>query len=165
MGMFDISDADVAKYTAEWRKMAEEKVDEPVIAMGPFRRGGAATNFAISKARLGAIAYAANALRNKQKAGGLPDKLFLVVTPTKLHAFKYGFRGRSYNLKDEAAVWDRPGLQFSTEQKMGLTMLTIEAPAEGEKATLAPGGIKDDPWTQEVIRVLQENVTEAPSAA
>ena len=48
---------------------------------------------------------------------------------------------------------------------MGLTMLTIESPTESEKATLAPGGVKDDPWTQEVIRVLQENVTEAPPAA
>jgi hypothetical protein len=74
-------------------------------------------------------------------------------------------KGRNYKLKDEAAVWDRAGLRFSTEQKMGLTMLTIESPTESEKATLAPGGVKDDPWTQEVIRVLQENVTEAPPAA
>ena len=28
-------------------------------------------------------------------------------------------------------------------------MLTIESPTEGEKATLAPGGVKDDPFTQE----------------
>jgi hypothetical protein len=45
---------------------------------------------------------------------------------------------------------------------MGLTTLTIESPAEGEKVTLAPGGVKDDRWTQEVMRVLQEDVTKAP---
>ena len=163
--MFDISDEDVAKYTAQWRQMAQEKVDEPVIAMGPFRRGGAASNFAISKGGLGAVFYAANALRHKQKAGGLPQRVFLVVTPTKLHAFKWDIRGRTYKLKDEVAVWDRPGLRFSTEQKLGLTMLTIESPTEGERATLAPGGVKDDPWTQEVIRVLENDVTEIPTTA
>jgi len=73
-------------------------------------------------------------------------------------------RGRNYKLGDEVAVWERAGLRISTEPKMGLTMLTIESPAEGEKVTVAPGGIKDDPWTQEVIRVLRENVTEAPAA-
>ena len=87
----------------------------------------------------------------------------LVVTPTKLHAFKYKFRGRNYQLQDEAAVWDRTGLRISTEGQLGLTMLTIESPTEGEKATLAPGGVKDDPWTQEVIRVLTDQITEAPA--
>jgi hypothetical protein len=86
-----------------------------------------------------------------------------VVTPTKLHAFKYKFRGRNYAIQDEAAVWDRAGLRISTKPQMGLTMLTIEAPAEGTSATLAPGGVKDDPWSQEVIRVLTEGVTEAPA--
>jgi hypothetical protein len=35
-------------------------------------------------------------------------------------------------------------------------MLTIATPADGGAATLAPGGVKDDPWTQEVIGVLSE---------
>lgn len=165
MGMFDVSDADVAKYTAEWREMCQQKVDEPVIAMGPFRRGGAATNMAISKSGVGGLFYAANSLRNKKKAGGLPQRVFLIVTPTKVHAFKWKIGGRSYKLTDEAAVWDRAGLRISTEQKMGLTMLTIESPAEGEKATLAPGGVKDDPWSQEVVRVLEQGITEAPAPA
>jgi hypothetical protein len=165
MGMFDISDEDVAKYTAEWRQMAEEKVGEPVIAMGPFRRGGAATNMAISKSGIGGLFYAANALRNKKQAGGLPARVFLVVTASRLHAFKWEIKGRGYKLRDEAAVWDRAGLRVSTEKKMGLTMLTIESPGENEKATLAPGGVKDDPWTQEVTRVLEQGVTDVPTPA
>ena len=165
MGMFDVSDDTYAEYAAKWRQMAAEKVAEPVIAMAPFRRGGAASSFAISKGGLGGLVYAANSLRNKKKAGGLPSRVFLVVTPTKLHAFKWDLRGRNYRLKDEVAVWDRPGLRISTEQKLGLTMLTIESPAEGETATLAPGGVKDDPFSQEVIRVLTEGVTEAPEPA
>jgi hypothetical protein len=165
MGMFDISDEAVAEYTEKFRVMAQEKVGEPVVATGPFRRGGAAAGMAISHAGLGGIAYAANSLFNKKKAGGLPQRVFLVVTPTKVHGFKWDIKGRNYKLKDEAAVWDREGLRVSTEQKMGLTMLTIESPAEGEKVTLAPFGVKDDPWTQEVARVLREGVTEVPQPA
>jgi hypothetical protein len=165
MGMFDISDKAVAEYTEKFRAMAQEKVGEPVVATGPFRRGGAAAGMAISNAGLGGIAYAANSLFNKKKAGGLPQRVFLVVTPTRVHAFKWDFKGRNYKLKDEAAVWGREGLRVSTEQKLGLTMLTIESPAEGEKVTLAPGGVKDDPWTLEVARVLSEGVTEVPQPA
>jgi hypothetical protein len=164
MGMFDISDETAAEYREKFRKLAQEKVTEPVIAVAPFRRGGASSNFAISKSQIGGLFYAANSLRNKTKAGGLPGQIFLVVTPTKLHAFKYKFRGRNYAIQDEAAVWDRAGLRVSTKPQMGLTMLTIESPAEGEKATLSPGGVKDDPWSQEVIRVLTEGVTQAPIA-
>lgn len=159
--MFDISADTEREYTERFRAMAQEKVDEPVVAVGPFRRGGAASNFAISKGQLGGLVYAANSLRNKKKAGGLPQRAFLVVTPSKLHAFTYKTRGRSYKLGDEVAVWDRAGLRVSTEQKLGLTMLTVESPAAGEKVTVSPGGIKDDPWTQEVIRVLRDGVTEA----
>ena len=161
MGMFDITEETHAEYREKFRKLAQDKVGEPVIAVAPFRRGGAATNFGISKGGLGGVVYAANALRNKKKAGGLPNQVFLVVTPTKLHAFKYKFRGRDYSLQDEAGVWDRAGLRVSTKQQLGLTMLTIESTVEGDKATLAPGGVKDDPWSQEVIRVLSEGVTQA----
>ena len=162
VGMFDISAETEAEYREKFRKLAQEKVAEPVLAVAPFRRGGAASNFAISKSQIGAVFYAANSLRNKKKAGGLPDKVFLVVTPTKLHAFKYKFRGRNYSLQDEAGVWYRAALRISTQPQMGLTMLTIES-AEGAQATLAPGGVKDDPWSQEVIRVLTEGATQAPA--
>lgn len=163
MGMFDVSEKTAAEYTEKFRKMSEEKVGGPVVACAPFRRGGAASTFAISKGGLGGLVYAANSLRNKKKAGGLPQQVFLIVTPDKLHAFKFKFRGRNYVLGDEVAVWDRPGLRIGTERQLGLTMLTIESPTEGEKATLAPGGVKDDPWSQEVIRVLDQGVTEVPA--
>lgn len=165
MGMFDVSDETVAEYSERFRQMAQEKVAEPVIAGGPFRRGGAAAGMAISNAGLGGIAAAANSLFHKKKAGGLPPRVWLIVTPTKLHAYKWDVKGRNYKLKDEAGVWDREGLRISTEQKLGLTMLTIESPGEGEKATLAPAGVKDDAWTQEVIRVLRDGVTDVPQPA
>jgi hypothetical protein len=165
MGMFDVSEETYREYSEKWRQMASQHVSEPVITCGPFRRGGAASSFAISKGGLGGLVYAANSLRNKKKAGGLPNQTFLVVTPTKLHVFKYGTKGRDYKLKEEVAVWDRAGLRISTEPKMGLTMLTIESPDEGEKVTLAPGGVKDTPFTDDVINALKDNVTEVPQSA
>jgi hypothetical protein len=36
-----------------------------------------------------------------------------------------------------------------------MTALTIESPAEGEKATLVGVGVRDDPISQELIGVLQ----------
>ncbi len=138
MGRFDISNETAAEYREKFRRLAQEKVAEPVIAVAPFRRGGAASNFAISKSQIGALVYGANSLRNKNKAGGLPNQVFLVVTPTKLHAFKYKLRGRDYNLQDEAGVWERAGLRVSTQQQMGLTMLTLESRTRARRRPWRP---------------------------
>ena len=65
------------------------------------RRGTA--SYMASKAG-GGIVYAGIKLMNKKKAGGLPDKVMLAVTPEKVYAFKLKV-GREYKLGDEAAVW------------------------------------------------------------
>ena len=150
---FRLDEAKAAEWQEKFRQLGAEQVDEEVIAAGPFRRGGAATQYGLSKAG-GGIPYAVGALINKKRAGGLPNQIFLVVTPTKLHAFKYGFKARNYRLKNEVGVWDRAGLRISTKKKSGLTMLTIESPGEGQKATLAPGGVTDTPLTDVVIDAL-----------
>ena len=93
----------------------------------------------------------------QEEAGGLPGKVLPDrhadpaprLQATTRRAATTGSRTRS-------AVWHRRP-SHRTEQKMGLTMLTIESPAESEKATLAPGRRQGRPLgTQEVIRVLQE---------
>jgi hypothetical protein len=155
MGMFDMSPEQVIEWREKLRQLAADHVDEEVLAAAPFRHGGAGTRMAISKLQLGGIAYAGSKLLSKKKAGGLPDQLMLVVTPTRLYAFKYGFKGRNYKIKDEAAVWERAGLRISTDRSGSMTALTIESPAEGEKATLVGGGIKDDPLTQGLIEILE----------
>jgi hypothetical protein len=165
VGMFEMSDQQVAKFREQVRGYAQEKVtDEPVVAAALFRRGGAATRMGISSGGIGAIAYAGSALFSKKQAGGLPDKALLVATPTKVHAFKAKIKGRGFRIGDEVAVWDRAGLRASTEQKMGLTMLTLESPAEGEKVTIAPIGIKDDPVSLEFGQAMVEGRTDAPAA-
>jgi hypothetical protein len=154
MGMFDMSDAQVE----EWRQKCLALVTghtggEEVVSAAAFRRGGAAAGYMASKAG-GGIVYAGIKLLNKKKAGGLPDKVMLAVTPEKLYAFKLKV-GRDYKLGDEVAVWDRGGLRVSTDRSGGMTALTIESPAEGEKVTMVGVSVKDDPVSLGLMDVLQ----------
>jgi hypothetical protein len=162
MGMFEMSEDQVA----EWRRMCRELVEarvngEEIVAAAGFRQGGATASYAASKAQLGGLVYAGIKMMRKKKAGGLPDKVMLAVTPNRLYAFKLNV-GRGYKLGEEAAVWERPALKVSTDRSGGMTALTIESPAEGEKATLVGISVKDDPVSQELIDVLQGS---APASA
>jgi hypothetical protein len=155
MGMFEMS----ADQVAEWRRKCEELVaphigGEELVAAAGFRQGGASASYAASKAQLGGAVYAGIKMLRKKKAGGLPDKVMLAVTPNKLYAFKLRL-GRDYKLGEEVAVWDRAGLEIGAEQAGGMTALTIESPAEGERATLVGIGVKDDPVSQELIGALR----------
>ena len=155
MGMFEMSDKQVAEYKEMLQGLAREQVSEEIVAAAILRRGGAATRMGISYGGLGGLAYAASSLFSKKQAGGLPDKTLFVVTPTKVHAFKAKIKGRGFKAGDEVAVWDRSAIRASTEVKSGMTMLTIESPAEDEKVTMAPVGIRDDPVSLEMFEVLK----------
>lgn len=156
MGMFEMTDEQVVEWRQKYRELVAPHVSgEEVLAAGAFRRGGAAASMVASKAQLGGVVYAAIKLFNKKKAGGLPERVMLAVTPERLYAFNFGFKGRNYRIKEEVGVWDRAGLKVSTDRSGGMTALTIESPAEGEKATLVGVGVKDDPISQELMGVLQ----------
>jgi hypothetical protein len=163
MGMFEMSDEQAVEWGQKLRDLVGPHVNgEEVLSAAAFRRGGATASMVASKAQLGGIVYAGIKMLNKKKAGGLPERVVLAVTPDKLYAFNLGFKGRDYKIKGEAAVWDRPGLKTSTDRKSGMTALTIESPTEGEKATLVGIGVKDDPVSQELIGTLQGG---APAAS
>jgi hypothetical protein len=156
MSMFEMSDEAAAEWSQKLRDLVAPEVNgEEVIAAAAFRRGGATASMVASKAQMGGIVYAGIKMFNKKKAGGLPERVALALTPDKLYAFNLGFKGRDYKLKGEAAVWDRAGLKVSSEQKSGMTAVTIESPAEGEKATLVGIGVKDDQVSQAMIATLQ----------
>lgn len=126
---------------------------EELVAVGMFRRGGFGASYAASKMG-GGLIYAGVNLARKKRAGGLPDKLMLAVTPTTLYAFSWKPKRSSYQLKEEVARWDRATLECSRGQGGNMTTLTISSPSEGEKATLVGAGIQDDPFSQEVIGAL-----------
>jgi hypothetical protein len=152
--MFEIDEATAAEWTQKFKDGVQPNVDEEVLAVGPFRHTGAGTRMGISKARLGAIAYAGSALASKKRAGGLPSSFLLAVTPTKLYAFKYKAGRKGPNVKEEVAVWERAGLKASVERPRSTTRLTIESPAEGEKVVCDAEGIGQNPWADAVIELL-----------
>lgn len=155
MGMFEMSADQVAEWRRQCLELVESRVDgEEVLAAAGFRQGGASANYVASKAQMGGLVYAGIKMMRKKKAGGLPDKVMLAVTPEKLYAFKLSV-GRSYKLGDEVGRWERAGLKIGADASGGMTALTIESPATGEKATLVGISVKDDPVSQELIGVLQ----------
>jgi hypothetical protein len=163
MALFSMSEETLAEY----RKNLVDEVTphcggEPVEAVGLFRRGGTGASFAASKLG-GGLPYAAVALMRKKRSGGMPDKIILAVTPTKLYGFTWKMKGRNYRVKDEIAVWDRAGLSCSTAKAGSMTAIEIVSPAEGEKARLVGGGIQDDPWSLEVMKALGATAEEAPA--
>lgn len=160
MGMFEMSEKDVADWRQKCRDLVADRVNgEEVLAAAGFRQGGATANYVASKAQMGGLVYAGIKMLRKKKAGGLPDKVMLTVTPSRLYAFKLSV-GRDYKLGDEVAVWGRPALRIGTDRSGGgMTALTIESPAEGEKATLVGISVKDDPVSQELMGVLQGNAS------
>lgn len=152
--MFEMSDADVADWRQKCRDLVGDNVDgEEVLAAAGFRQGGASASYAASKAQLGGLVYGGIKMLRKKKAGGLPDKVMLAVTPNRVRAFKLGFRGRDHKLGDEVATWDREGLKASADRSGTMTALTLET-SEGEKATLVGISVKDDPVSQELIATL-----------
>jgi hypothetical protein len=153
--MFEMSADQVAEWRQKCRDLVADRVGgEEVVAAAGFRQGGATASYAASKAQLGGLVYAGIKMMRKKKAGGLPDKVMLAVTPNRLYAFKLRV-GRDYKLDDGVAIWDRAALRIGTDRSGGMTALTIESPAEGEKATLVGISVKDDPVSQELIGVLQ----------
>jgi hypothetical protein len=158
MGMFDMmmSEEQLAQFRIQLADAVKDHVNgEELVAAGAFRRGGASGSYAASKAG-GGLVYAAVALGRKKKAGGLPDKVLIAVTPENLYAFKLKVGRKGYTAEKEVARWQRSGLRVSSSEKMGLTNITIESPAEGEKVTLVPIGVKDDDVNVEVIKLLEE---------
>ena len=157
--MFEMSEKDVADWRQKCRDLVAGRVNgEEVLVAAGFRQGGATANYVASKAQMGGLVYAGIKMLRKKKAGGLPDKVMIAVTPAKVYAFKLKV-GRQYKLGDEVAVWDRGGIVAGSDRSGGMTALTIESPSEGEKVTLVGISVKDDPVSQELMGVLEGNAS------
>jgi len=159
MAIFEMKPEQVAKWKNDlWEEAEPHVAGKELVAVAPFRRGGGTASYAASKAG-GGLPYLIVNLFRKKQAGGLPDRVMLAVTPTKLHAFKWKPKGRNMVIGDEVAVWERAALEISTGSGAGMTKLTISSPGEGEKATLVGASVQDDPVSQELIEVLKSGST------
>lgn len=156
MGMLEMS----PEYVEEWRRKcrdlaASQIEEEEVLAAAGFRHGGASANYVASKAQLGALVYAGIKMLRKKQAGGLPEKVLVAVTPSRIRVFKLILRGRDHKIGEEVASWDRAGTRVAADRGGTMTSLTIESPTDGSKASLVGIGVRDDPVSLEVIDVLQ----------
>jgi hypothetical protein len=156
MGRFDISSEVAEEWRGKFRESVQPLIGEEVLAVGTFRTTGAGTRYGISKTQAGALAYGASTLLGKKRAGGLPGQFLLAVTPTKLHAFKYKLKRSGVAVKEEVAVWERSGLEVSTERLQTTTRVRLEWPGDGEKVVCDQDGMGDNPWADEVVALLQE---------
>ena len=154
MGRFDISPEVAEEFRTKFREAVMPHVDEEILAVGTFRTTGSGTKFAVSKLQAGAAIYGAVSKMGRARAGGLPNTFLLVVTPTKLHAFKYKLKGRGVDARQEVAAWDRAGLTVKIDQMQTTKRVTLEWPDSGDKLVCDQDGMGDNPWAEDVIRVL-----------
>jgi hypothetical protein len=155
MGRFDISPEVAEEYRTKFNESVRPHLDEDVLAVGTFRTTGSGQKYAISKLQAGALVYGAAAKLGKARAGGLPGQFLLAVTPTKLHAFKYKMKRNGVEAKEEVAAWDRAGLTVKTDRLQTTTRVTLEWPGSGDKVVCDEDGMGDNPWADDVVRVLQ----------
>jgi hypothetical protein len=127
---FGYSESDQQKFVERNRATIQELVDEPVVTYGSFYRSNSWGALAISRLTpLGALI--ANQL-GKKKAGGLPQNFILVVTATRLLAFKYRPRGWTLKPGKLVGVWELGAIRTSFEDTKLTKRLTIEY-GEGER--------------------------------
>jgi len=155
MGRFDISPEVAEEYRTKFREAVMPHVDEDILAVGTFRTTGSGTKFAISKTQAGALFYGAASKIGRSRAGGLPGQFLLAVTPTKLHAFKYKLKGKGVEVRQPVAEWDRAGLRVELERLTTTTRVKLAWPDAGEKLVFDQDGMGDNPWADDVVRVLQ----------
>ena len=154
MGRFDISPEVAEEFRTKFREAVMPHVDEDILAVGTFRTTGSGTKFAVSKLQAGAAVYGAVSKLGRARAGGLPNTFLLVVTPTKLRAFKYKLKGRGVQAREEVATWDRAGLTVKTDPMQTTTRVTLEWRDSGDKLVCDKDGMGDNPWADDVVREL-----------
>ena len=124
-------------YVARNQPLVEEKVDEPVLAWSLFYRTGGWG--ALAANHVSPLAASAISLVGKKRAGGLPERFLLVVTPSKIRAFAFKQKRSDLRVRDELAVWDRESIRVSCAETALTMRLTIEAPTDGETVVCDTG--------------------------
>jgi hypothetical protein len=130
-----------------WLDAARTTLGAGVIAVCPLSHTGFGTRKALSVGMRGfgilpsLLAYGASKKASKNKAGGLPDKLLLVVHPELVAAHGYkGFPGQRLRIDPEpAATWERSSLRVTTEPGRMMTKVTLDGPGEVDHAECSVG--------------------------
>jgi len=134
---FSISPEQQKQYVEANQPRVQEKTDEPVLAWSLFHRTG--SYGALAASHVVPIAATVINLIGKKRAGGLPQRFLLAVTPTKVRAYKFAQKRSGLRVGDELAVWDRAELRV-TATEAALTMrVTLESAADAERVVCDTG--------------------------
>jgi hypothetical protein len=146
---FSISPEQQKQYVEANQPRVQEKMEEPVLAWSLFHRTG--SYGAMAASHVLPIAATVINLIAKKRAGGLPPRFLLAVTPTKVRAYKFAQRRSGLRVGDEVAVWDRAELRVTATETTLTTRVTLESVADAERVVCDTG--KGD-FTDGFLRVI-----------
>jgi hypothetical protein len=151
-------------YVASNQPVVQAKVDEPVLAWSLFFRAG--SYGAMAASHLSPVVATVINLIAKKRAAGLPTRFLLVVTATKVRAFKFSQKRAGLRLGDEVAVWDRAHLSVSTKETALTTRVTLASAADGEQVVCDTGkGQFTDAFLRTIAAPAASNHAMHPEAA
>jgi hypothetical protein len=125
-------------WAQEVKDTFQPHVAEPIDAVGMLQPAGAMGSFG-----LGRISPLASMIKNKsvnEKAGGLAKtgvftntkSAAIVLTPSKVYAFRFKQKGTKFKVEEELAAWDRKDVKFSVEQKKITSQVSIDVTSTGD---------------------------------
>lgn len=150
--------ADGADSLDVYKDAVQPSIDEPVIAACVFARQGMMKNKVAG--HFGFLPYLLAKKHSEVRAGGLPQRFYLVVTADHVYAIEHKIKSARNPMGepgDEVARWDRAGLRASyrSDATMGGLALsvTLESPAEGETVHCSVGS---SPLSEDFLRLLND---------
>jgi hypothetical protein len=115
----------------------QAKVPDPIVAYQVFYRTGSWGQ--LGAAHILPVAGTVMKMVGKRRAGGLPQSFMLVLTATRLYAFKYKSRTNGIKMGDQLAVWERDAISYSVEDTKITKRLTFESRSDGARIVVDTG--------------------------
>lgn len=131
----------------------QHKLDEPVLAGGLFQRTRALEGVTLGPFS-GLLALVARRV-GRRRAGGLPHRFVIAVTPTRVHVFGCTTVGGELKVKDELAAWSRAGMTVTAEETAMNTKVVIRSAGAEDPFVCSTG---KDEHSQSVVYAMQEHV-------
>jgi hypothetical protein len=114
---------------------------------------------------LGSLARKSTAMIRRGRPAPLPKALMLAVTRKRLYAFDASYRysmrkaKREHGRPLEVATWDRDAVRIEAGKPDPMSTLRVEPLDGGPVLTLAGPSTVDDPWSLQVMALLDPSPT------
>jgi hypothetical protein len=103
--------ADIEKYKRIYRDALQKAVPEPILAVAMLNRSGQTVTDALYFAS--PLAAMVKGRSDKAKAGGLPPRVAVALTPSALYLFGYKPKGFGIKVKGDPVVWPRQSVRVT----------------------------------------------------